>query len=383
VSGTLTNGTQTATVVDIADAVSKRHSNSLDHSNSGDHSHSNKSTLDTYSQTNADIADAVSKRHANTLDHSNATDHSHSNKTVLDTYDQTNANIASAVTLKHSNSLDHSNTLDHSHANKSTLDTYDQTNANISDAVSKRHSNTLDHSNSLDHDGATQDSAIAGKTTLSAVKADSEIADAITKKHANTLDHSNSLDHDGSAQNTAIAGKEPANSNIQAHVTAAHAPSNAQKNSDILKSEVEAVLTGAITSHTHASLGMAINVQALTSSPTDAQTIYFGTLPKAPVTTGGQSKIYVRKAGTIKGVEVYCYSGTAGTNEAWSLYVRVNNATDTLIATLSVATNERVFTNAALNISVAAGDYFEIKSVNPTWATNPLTTIFGGYVYME
>lgn len=30
--------------------------------------------------------------------------------------------------------------------------------------------------------------------------------------------------------------------------------------------------------------GYTLNVQALTSSPTDAQTIYFGQLPKAPVT---------------------------------------------------------------------------------------------------
>jgi hypothetical protein len=49
-----------------------------------------------------------------------------------------------------------------------------------------------------------------------------------------------------------LAGKEPANANIQTHVGSAHAPSSAQKNSDILKSEIEAVLTGEITSHTHA-----------------------------------------------------------------------------------------------------------------------------------
>ena len=35
------------------------------------------------------------------------------------------------------------------------------------------------------------------------------------------------------------------------HATSAHAPSNAQKNSDITKAEIEAKLTGAITSHTH------------------------------------------------------------------------------------------------------------------------------------
>ena len=89
------------------------------------------------------------------------------------------------------------------------------------------------------------------------------------------------------------------------------------------------------------------------------------------------------KSGTIKIAEVYCYSGTAGTAEAWSLYVRLNNTTDTLIATLSVSASERVFSNAVLSIPVVAGNYFEIKSIQPTWATNPLTTIYGGYVYVE
>lgn len=45
---------------------------------------------------------------------------------------------------------------------------------------------------------------------------------------------------------------EPKNANIQAHVSAAHAPSNAQKNSDITKAEIEQKLTGEISSHSHA-----------------------------------------------------------------------------------------------------------------------------------
>jgi hypothetical protein len=186
---------------------------------------------------------------------------------------------------------------------------------------------------------------------------------------------------------TALDGKEAANANIQTHVTSAHAPSNAQKNSDITKAEVEAKLTGEISTHTHAGggggLGYAINVQALTSSPTDAQTVYFGMLPKTPTTTANISKVYIRKAGTIKIAEIYCYSGTAGTGEAWSLYIRKNNSADTLIATLSVATSERVFSNAALSVAVAVGDYIEIKGIQPTWVTNPLTCIYAGYIYIE
>lgn len=48
------------------------------------------------------------------------------------------------------------------------------------------------------------------------------------------------------------AAYEPKNENIQAHVAQAHAPSSAQKNSDITKAEIEEKLTGEISSHTHA-----------------------------------------------------------------------------------------------------------------------------------
>jgi hypothetical protein len=64
--------------------------------------------------------------------------------------------------------------------------------------------------------------------------------------------------------------------------------------------------------------------------------------------------------------------------------VRKNNSADTLIATLSVAASMRVFSNSALSIAMnGTTDYVEIKSVQPTWVTNPATCIFGGYLYLE
>jgi len=132
-----------------------------------------------------------------------------------------------------------------------------------------------------------------------------------------------------------------------------------------------------------AASGYALLVQALTSSPADGATVYFGQLPRPPVGSANMSRVRIPKAGTIKRVYVYCYSGTAGTAEAWSLYIRLNNLTDTLIKTLSVSQAERIFDNDALNIAVVSGDYIEIKGVQPAWATNPLTTIYGGYVYIE
>lgn len=47
------------------------------------------------------------------------------------------------------------------------------------------------------------------------------------------------------------ASYEPINSNIQAHILSVHAPTNAQKNSDITLAEIEAKLVGVLTSHSH------------------------------------------------------------------------------------------------------------------------------------
>lgn len=126
-----------------------------------------------------------------------------------------------------------------------------------------------------------------------------------------------------------------------------------------------------------------IFVQSTSSSPSSGGTAYFGRLPKGLVTTAGISKVYIRKSGVIRIADLYSYSGTAGSNEAWSAYIRLNNTTDYLIATISSATNERVFNNSSMNIPVVAGDYFEIKLVNPTWGTSPLTTVFGGNIIIE
>jgi hypothetical protein len=63
--------------------------------------------------------------------------------------------------------------------------------------------------------------------------------------------------------------------------------------------------------------------------------------------------------------------------------VRLNGATDYSIADAGVLTNERFWSNTSINIPVVPGDYIQIKSMQPTWVTNPVNTTFGGYIYIE
>lgn len=110
-------------------------------------------------------------------------------------------------------------------------------------------------------------------------------------------------------------------------------------------------------------------------TPTNAATVAFGNFAVVPITatiSPGPYKIYLRGSGYIKGVEFNSYAGgTAGSNQAWSLYLRVNNTTDYLVATVSSTGPIRLFSNQSLNIAYVDGDDVRLVFVNPTWTTVP------------
>lgn len=100
------------------------------------------------------------------------------------------------------------------------------------------------------------DSALSGKAASSHTHdyaASSHTHDYSASGHNHDASYSAlGHSHDYAASGHNHAGVyEPANANIQTHVGSAHAPSNAQKNSDITKAEIEAKLTGELTSHSH------------------------------------------------------------------------------------------------------------------------------------
>lgn len=75
---------------------------------------------------------------------------------------------------------------------------------------------------------------------------------SVTGTLANQTDLQTALDGKAASSHNHDATYEAKNANIQTHIAAAHAPSNAQKNSDITLAEIEAKLTGVISSHSHA-----------------------------------------------------------------------------------------------------------------------------------
>ena len=109
---------------------------------------------------------------------------------------------------------------------------------------------------------------------------------------------------------------------------------------------------------------------------TDGQTEYFGATPEVNTTTGASRMVYVPKTGTIKAAYIVGIFGTAGTNESWTMNVRLNNGTSTFVFATSSNSATRTWVNTGLSIDVTEGDYLSIESVSPTWATNPADGVF-------
>ena len=131
--------------------------------------------------------------------------------------------------------------------------------------------------------------------------------------------------------------------------------------------------------------GYTIQNQFLTGTWANSTTYYWGMLPAAVTSTAGQRKTYIQKAGTILAADIYIYSGTAGSNTAWPIYISKNGDTGLTyaIGTVSASSSERHWANTTLNIPVAVGDYIEIKTVIGLVPTKPATSIGGGYIYIE
>jgi len=114
----------------------------------------------------------------------------------------------------------------------------------------------------------------------------------------------------------------------------------------------------------------------------DSLTYYVAGSPGTGIVdASGTHKFTMVESGTIRFVTVNTYSTTAaGTAENISVYIRKNNTTNYLVATIGIAEKLRVFTNANMNVPLIAGDYFEVIIVCPAWATNPTATRIGGIV---
>lgn len=119
-------------------------------------------------------------------------------------------------------------------------------------------------------------------------------------------------------------------------------------------------------------------------NPADAETRVFGNNTASNTTITNFFHVYIPKSGTIKSANIYSYvAGTLGSGESSTFNLVLNNTTTvTLTSTFthSATNNSQTVTP---NTAVTAGDYFEIRWVSPTWATNPLSVTNFVVLYIE
>lgn len=133
-------------------------------------------------------------------------------------------------------------------------------------------------------------------------------------------------------------------------------------------------------------LGAYVLSAAMTNTnPADSTTYYFGNWESLGLSTVADARrIYIQRAGKITKADIYAFNSGTGSNETYTISLRLNNTTDT---TLSSSVNHDAaaehFTNTALSIAVAVGDYFEIKAVTPAWATNPTGVYYMVRIFVE
>ena len=116
----------------------------------------------------------------------------------------------------------------------------------------------------------------------------------------------------------------------------------------------------------------------------DGQTVYIGFRSETGSASLNDAKLFFAKAGIITQVILIADSeGGNGTNEAWTVSLRLNDTTNTTLAVVSAAVQLRDFSNRSLSIPVTTSDFVTIYFITPTWATNPVTTTFRGYIIVS
>jgi hypothetical protein len=122
--------------------------------------------------------------------------------------------------------------------------------------------------------------------------------------------------------------------------------------------------------------GYGINFGATQSTFAANTTYYLGMVGAGIATNSAQRRVYIPASGTVKQVYLYTRTANGTAGESWSMIFRLNNTSNTTIASTATTSTDKVFSNANLNVSVVAGDYFEIQTTTPATAPG-ISNIYG------
>ena len=114
--------------------------------------------------------------------------------------------------------------------------------------------------------------------------------------------------------------------------------------------------------------GYGINFGATQSTFAANTTYYLGMVGAGIATNAAQRRVYIPASGTVKQVYIYVRTTNGTAAETWTMTFRLNNTSNTTIGSTATTSTDKVFSNSNLNVSVVAGDYFEITTTAPATA---------------
>lgn len=159
------------------------------------------------------------------------------------------------------------------------------------------------------------------------------------------------------------------------------------QSSAVTPTELEYVsgVTSAIQTQLNTKHGYSLQAGTPQFNPSGTNTYFAGFVISTVASTGGLVGIPIPKTGIIKRVDiVFTNSGTLSSSEVSSIYIRINDSTDTLISNAVVADATRKVFSGVVNIPVTEGvDYFEIKWVKTANATSPTNIRINAIVHVE
>ncbi len=131
--------------------------------------------------------------------------------------------------------------------------------------------------------------------------------------------------------------------------------------------------------------GLGYALQGITASgnPFDSTTTFFGSMTRQPGTVAGLNRIYIPLAGNITLFRLFVnVGGTLGSGETVEHFIRLNDTTDNLQLDFAYSTSTPSGATTG-SVAVVAGDFIEVKVINPAWGTNPMNVRWAAVILIE
>ena len=136
----------------------------------------------------------------------------------------------------------------------------------------------------------------------------------------------------------------------------------------------------------HTQVDFVLQFTSATFSPADGTTYYFSSFGTINSTVNLRTLVVPINC-ILVGYTISTSNAGTCTQETVGVYFRLNNTTDVLLSNAVTFSNTALVTNnfyaMNLNTNLTVGDFYELKTVSPTWVTNPTSVSYSIQLYFK